>query len=197
MNNAVHASKDAELNQQNLPAQPEVGSTAGASQPSAATSLSAPHGSAASVQLLFQALERTHDIVALHALRIRDTGADHLHVVIKPGAGVQLSMELRQEDGRVQVQVWMHRGDFEFFQRHWKELQQRFESRGIQLGDLQRHPDFQSGPHRHPYRPREGEWADPLMAGAFAEFALAGSLTEPPGRRAFRTARQRGWETWA
>lgn len=197
MKNAVHASKDAELNQQNLPDQPESGPVPGPAGPSPAAPAAAPQPSPASLQLLFQALERTHDIVALHALRIRDAGTDHLHVVIKPGAGVQLSMELRQHEGRVQVQVWMHRGDFDFFQRHWKELQERFESRGLELGDLQRHPSFQSGSQRSAYRPPEGEWADPLMAGAFAEFALAGSLTEPPGRRAFRTAQQRGWESWA
>ncbi len=197
MKNAVHAPKDAELNQQNLPDQPESGTVPGPAGPSPAAPAAAPQPSPASLQLLFQALERTHDIVALHALRIRDAGTDHLHVVIKPGAGVQLSMELRQHEGRVQVQVWMHRGDFDFFQRHWKDLQERFESRGIELGDLQRHPSFQSGSQRSAYRPPEGEWADPLMAGAFAEFALAGSLTEPPGRRAFRTARQRGWESWA
>ncbi|HWC60505.1 MAG TPA: hypothetical protein VHC44_12490, partial [Verrucomicrobiae bacterium] len=38
---------------------------------------------------------------------------------------------------------------------------------------------------------------DSLQAGAFAEFALAGSMTEAPGARAARATAYRGWETWA
>ncbi|NGO37894.1 hypothetical protein G4L39_00545 [Limisphaera ngatamarikiensis] len=198
MNNAAQTTKDTGLSQQNLPAHGD--SLQPVSQATAATGAEAanpPRNSAAMVQLLFHALERTEDIVQLHATRLRESGTDQLHVVIKPGAGVQLSMTLRQEGDRVQAEVWMHRGDLEFFQRHWHELQQRCEARGIQLGDLQRHPDYQSQQQRQGYRPPAGDWADPLVAGAYAEFALAGSLTEPPGRRALRTARYRGWETWA
>ena len=36
-----------------------------------------------------------------------------------------------------------------------------------------------------------------LYAGAFAEFALAGSMTEAPAARAARATAYRGWETWA
>ncbi|MCS7091246.1 MAG: hypothetical protein RMN51_02860 [Verrucomicrobiota bacterium] len=197
MNNTAQSPKDAELNKQNLP---DHGMTQAHSSPAPASAVDAstqPRLSSASVQLLFHAFERTFDIVHLHATRLREAGPEQLHVVIKPGAGVQLSMTLRQEGDRVRAEVWMHRGDFEFFQRHWRELQERCDSRGIQLGDLQRHPDFQSNQHRSGYRPPAGDWADPLSAGAYAEFALAGSLTEPPGRRAFRSARHRGWETWA
>jgi hypothetical protein len=198
MNNAAQTTKDTGLSQQNLPAHGD--SLQPVSHATAATGAEAanpPRNSAAMVQLLFHALERTEDIVQLHATRLRESGTDQLHVVIKPGAGVQLSMTVRQEGDRVQAEVWMHRGDLEFFQRHWHELQQRCEARGIQLGDLQRHPDYQSQQQRQGYRPPAGDWADPLVAGAYAEFALAGSLTEPPGRRALRTARYRGWETWA
>gem|GEM_PF-1459823 len=197
MNKAAQTSKDAGLDQQNLPGHGEV-SPPSAPAPTATPETATPQRtSAAALQLLFHALERTEDIVQLHAGRLRQSGTDQLHVVIKPGAGVQLSMTLRQEGDRVQAEVWMHRGDLEFFQRHWRELQERCEARGIQLGDLQRHPDFQSHQQRHGYRPPAGDWADPLMAGAFAEFALAGSLTEPPARRSLRSARHRGWETWA
>lgn len=197
MNKAAQTSKDAGLDQQNLPGHGEV-SPPSAPAPAATPETASPQRtSPAALQLLFHALERTEDIVQLHAGRLRHSGTDQLHVVIKPGAGVQLSMTLRQEGDRVHAEVWMHRGDLEFFQRHWRELQERCETRGIQLGDLQRHPDFQSHQQRHGYRPPTGEWADPLMAGAFAEFALAGSLTEPPSRRGPRPARHRGWETWA
>lgn len=195
MNNTAHEPKDAGLSQQNLPGH---GENVISPAPAAATETGASgRAPSAPLQLLFHALERTFDIVHLHAARVRESHHDPMHVVIKPGAGVQLSMTLRQEGDQVHAEVWMHRGDFDFFQRHWKELQERCQARGIQLGDLQRHPDYQSDQHRSGYRPPDGDWADPLSAGAYAEFALAGSLTEPPGRRAFRLARHRGWETWA
>ena len=42
-----------------------------------------------------RALDRTHDMVALHALRLVESKADVLSVMIKPAVGMELSLELR------------------------------------------------------------------------------------------------------
>jgi hypothetical protein len=79
-------------------------------------------------------------------------------------------------------------------------LQQRLEARGVRVGELGRsenltdtgHQEFQS-PKQHQQSPDQ----DPLQAGAFAEFALAGSLRDAPATRAARATAYRGWESWA
>jgi len=140
-------------------------------------------------------LERTHDIVALHAMRLGQSGSDSLHVVVKPGAGIQLSLELRQSETGIEVRAALHKGNFEQLSRHWPELQQRLEARGVRIGTLATAENFSSTSH-HQSKQQSAD-RDSLSAGAFAEFALAGSMTEAPGTRAARASAYRGWETWA
>jgi hypothetical protein len=143
-------------------------------------------------------LERTHDIVALHAMRLNDTNSDSLHVMVKPGAGIQLSLELRQSARGIEVHASLHKGDFEQLKQHWPDLQQRLEARGVRLGSLTTAENFTSGSHQQFQQSKQqSPNQDPLYAGAFAEFALAGSMTEAPGARAARATAYRGWETWA
>ena len=139
-------------------------------------------------------LERTHDIVALHAMRLTDTGSDSLHVVVKPGAGIQLSLELRQSARGIEVSASLHKGDYDQLSKHWPDLQQRLEARGVRVGTLTTSENF-TGSHNQSKQQSSNQ--DPLYAGAFAEFALAGSMTEAPDARAARATAYRGWETWA
>ena len=104
----------------------------GVEVPAAAVGISAT----AALDLRARAFERAHDMVALHALRLVDSQSDTLHVVIKPGAGMQLSLELRQRGDAVDAQVVLQRGDFDALSQHWPELQQRLEQRGIRLAPL-------------------------------------------------------------
>jgi hypothetical protein len=143
-------------------------------------------------------LERTHDIVALHAMRLNDANSNSLHVVVKPGAGIQLSLELRQSARGIEVHASLHKGDFEQLNQHWPDLQQRLEARGVRLGSLTTAENFTSGSHQQFQQSKQqSPNQDSLQAGAFAEFALAGSMTEAPGVRAARATAYRGWETWA
>jgi hypothetical protein len=143
-------------------------------------------------------LERTHDIVALHAMRVTDTNSDSLHVVVKPGAGIQLSLELRQSARGIEVHASLHKGNFEQLSQHWPDLQQRLEARGVRLGSLTTAENFTNRSHQQFQQSnQQSPNQDPRYAGAFAEFALAGSMTEAPGARAARAAAYRGWETWA
>jgi hypothetical protein len=133
-------------------------------------------------------------------MRLSQTGSDTLHVVVKPGAGIQLSLELRQSEGGIEVHASLHKGDFEHLSQYWPELQQRLEARGVRVGALTTSENFsqtsnqQFEQSKHQQSPNQ---QDPLHAGAFAEFALAGSLSEAPAARAARTSAYRGWETWA
>ena len=160
------------------------------------TSSTASISGPANTDLHLRALERTHDMVALHAMRLSESNADSLRLVIKPGAGLQLSLELRQHEGTIEAQAILHQGDFGQLNQHWSELQQRLQQRGIRLAPLvnQDHSAGHGGSQREQHQPAN---RDPLYASAFAEFALGGSQTDSSARRAARPAAHRGWETWA
>jgi hypothetical protein len=143
-------------------------------------------------------LERTHDIVALHAMRLGEYTSDSLHVVVKPGGGIQLSLELRQSARGIEVHASLQKGDFDQLNQHWSDLQQRLEARGIRVAALAIAENFSSTSNQQFQQSKQqSPNQDPLYAGAFAEFALAGSLTEAPAARAARATAHRGWETWA
>ena len=89
-----------------------------------------------------RAVERTHDMMALHAMRLVESNSDSLSVVIKPAVGTELSLELRQRNGGVEAQATLTRGDHQFLSQHWPELQQRLEQRGIKLAPLGGETDF-------------------------------------------------------
>lgn len=175
-----------------------VGSISVSHQVSSSSSQSAsavPDGAAADGK--FQALDRTHELIATHAMRLHPFGASSLHVVIKPSEGVQLSVQLQMKDGHVEAQASLHKGDFEFLNRHWHDLQQRLENRGIRLGTLTTSGNPGAGTGNGSRQPQHRAEPEPLPVGGIAEFTLAGSMTEPPGRRNARAAAHRGWETWA
>jgi hypothetical protein len=142
-------------------------------------------------------LERTHDIVALHAMRLTDTGAQSLHVVVKPGGGIQISLELRQSARGIEVNASLHKGDYDQLSQHWPDLQQRLEARGVRVGTLTPSENYTGTGHHFHQSKQQSSQQESLHAGAFAEFALAGSMTEPPAARAARASAYRGWETWA
>lgn len=141
--------------------------------------------------------ERTHDLVALHAMRLRDSGVDSMRVVLKPAAGIQLSLELTSRDGSIEARATLNRGDYQYFSRHWPELQQKLEPRGVQLAPLGRGENVAGDTSGFKQPRQQAREEDPAAAGAFAEFAVASAMTESPATRAVRTAAHHGWETWA
>ena len=141
-----------------------------------------------------RAVERTHDMVALHAMRLVESKSDTLSVVIKPAVGTELSLELRQRDGGVEAQVTVTRGDHQFLSAHWSELQQRLEQRGIKLAPLGDETNFSANDNGDFKQQQTSEEDAAQQASAFAEFAWAGS---PGGATARRSPIHEGWETWA
>jgi len=151
------------------------------------------------VDLRVRALERTHDMVAMQAMRLVDSKLDSLRVVIKPGAGMQLSLEMHQRGDAIDAQVILQRGDFGHLSQHWPELQQRLEQRGIRLAPLADSENSATSPGNNGFQQPQRESANPnpLSAGAFAEFALASSSIQSTTSPITVTTAHRGWETWA
>lgn len=212
MKKAEKAQKTAELPQQKLPGESTV--TAGSGSASAANtsadleklalsaidrpqsepSISGPLAGADDARLV--TVERTHDLVATHALRLKQSGDDSLRVVIDPGGGTRLSLELRFTNGTIEAQALLHRGDFQFLSSHWSELQQRLEPRGVHLGALACSDASTEG--QEPFHQSRHQAAQEQPSrSAFAEFALDGPMADMPAARRTRPKTDAGWETWA
>src|SRR5262249_22211228 len=118
-------------------------------------------------------MERTHDLVALHAMRLQQIGDETLQVVIKPGAGLHLALELRQRNDAIEVRAALHSGDFEHLSRNWADLQSRLEARGIRLASLAcAEQSTNAGTNGFRQSQRHPAEQDPVAAGAFAELSL-------------------------
>ncbi|HEX3857730.1 MAG TPA: hypothetical protein VHY30_10600 [Verrucomicrobiae bacterium] len=139
-------------------------------------------------------LERVQDMVVLHAARLSDSGNNLLQVVIKPGAGTQLSLELRQRGDGVEATAVLQRGDFGHLNQQWPALQQQLEQRGIRLAPLVADGNFAgNGENNFQQKQNRSAESDSVPDGAFAEVAPTGSFAQST---ALMKA-HRGWETWA
>jgi hypothetical protein len=141
-----------------------------------------------------RAMERAHDMMALHAMRLVESKSDALSVVIKPSVGTELSLELRQRDDGVEAQATLTRGDHEFLSQHWPELQQRLEQRGIKLAPLGGEADLSANGNGNFQRQQASQEEAAQQAAAFAEFATAGNFGGATARTAVA---HDGWESWA
>ncbi|HEX7653668.1 MAG TPA: hypothetical protein VF607_09185, partial [Verrucomicrobiae bacterium] len=70
-------------------------------------------------------VEQTHEMIALHAIRVVQTKADSLQVVLRPDGGTELALDVRHRNGTVEAQATLQNGDYELMNRHWAELQQK------------------------------------------------------------------------
>ena len=122
-----------------------------------------------------------------------------MRVVIKPDMGMQLSLHLRQRDGGVEVQAVLDRGNFGLLNRHWPELQQQLELRGVRVAPLAnaeqsfgggsegfRQPTTSHGQHA-------GDDADPAEMPA----VLLPGLPPATATASASTISSRRLETWA
>ena len=161
------------------------------------TSSSSLISASSQTELRTRALDRTHDIMALHGLQLRQSNTDSLHVIIKPGAGLQLSLQMKQTSEGIEAQAVLQSGNFNDLNQHWAELQQRLEERGIKLAPLgNESATANSGNENSQRQSYQSAPPDALSAGAFAEFA-AGSAAAPRTTPTTATADARGWESWA
>jgi len=144
-----------------------------------------------------RAMERTHDMVTNNALRLVSTQSDTMQVVLKPGAGTELSLELRQRGGVIEAQAVLQHGDYQNLSQHWPDLQQRLEQKGIKLAALTSDESSLpfNGSQGNP-RNQESSEHEALFASAFAEFSLAGVMHAATATPMANMVRN-GFETWA
>jgi hypothetical protein len=142
-----------------------------------------------------RAVERTQDLMALHAFRLRDSGQDSMQVVIKPSPDLHLALNLQIRDGQMEVSAHLQRGDYEFLNRHWTDLQQQLEARGVRLAPLSNNESTASNGNFSQHSGRQSSEEKAAKTGAFAEFALA-SVLAPKRPLKFASVPQ-GWESWA
>jgi hypothetical protein len=146
-----------------------------------------------------QTLDRTHDLLALHATRLVGANSDSLQVVIKPDAGTQLSLELRQRGSGIEAQAVLQKGDLENLKQHWPELQQRLEQRGIKLAPLTSDGNSMtwSGNQNFRNQPEQPAEREALPAGMITGFAPVGAMTISPAEPVIPATSSSGWQTWA
>lgn len=146
-----------------------------------------------------ETMDRTHDLMALHGLRLGDSKLDSLQVVIRPDAGTQLSLELRQRDGGIQAQAILQQGDAAHLKQHWPELQQRLEERGIKLAPLGNNDLASAGSGNQEFKKQQPQPAEhePFAAGTFTGFGLTGAIADSTNKPEALAATSGGWQTWA
>ncbi len=143
-----------------------------------------------------RSLERTHDLVSLHALRLRDSSDDSLRVMIRPGPGTQLSLDLHLRDGGgVEVRALLNRGDYAFLNSHWADLQHQLETRGVRLSDLSHSEQSASSQgFEHPRRRQNPNEEPASEALASLPFVNATPAVKP---RLAPLPTTPGWNYWA
>jgi hypothetical protein len=137
-------------------------------------------------------LERTQDMVTLNATRLSDSGNNSMQVVIKPDAGTQLSLELRQQGDKVEVQAVLQQGDFNHLNQQWPDLQQRLNQKGIELAPLGDDAASGNGPGSEAFQNKQNP-TNEIVPGLASAEAPSGTFV---GEKTYTPAHS-GWETWA
>jgi hypothetical protein len=174
-----------------------VTATAGASTSDNVNGLSAPPTDSVAVAVATNdrasALERTRELVTVSAARLSDSGNSSMQVVIKPDAGTQLSLELRQQGGNVEVQAVLQQGDFNHLNQQWPDLQQRLEERGIRLAPLTGEGAASNNNSDSETFQNKQNQANEVVPELTLVDVPVGMFTPEPAQ----TSAHRGWETWA
>ena len=132
----------------------------------------------------------------MHSVRLAKSDAESMSVVIRPGAGTELSLELRQRDGAVEAHAVLARGDFQMLNQYWPELQAKLEQRGIKLAPLGGEENFTSADNGNFSRQQSPEREESAQqAAAFAEFTVA--MNRGGGATARLATTISGNEWWA
>lgn len=144
-------------------------------------------------------LERTQEMVTVNATRLSDSGNNSMQVVIKPDAGTQLSLELRQQGSHVEVQAVLQQGDFGHLNQQWSDLQQRLEQRGIKLAPLtddgSAFANSSSGGESFQNQQSQTNEGIPQITLVDAPVGITPTSVFAP--EAKQTPAHQGWETWA
>ena len=196
--NAVSASREnpasgISLNPQSFMATASVGSPTASNVDGISSAPADSVAASAVVDARINSLERTQNLVLVSAVRLSDSGNNSMQVVIKPDAGTQLSLELRQQGGNVEVQAALQQGDFNHLNQQWPDLQQRLEERGIRLAPLT--DEGASGSNNggsEAFQNKQNQTNQVVP-----ELTLVNSPAGMFTSESAQTSAHRGWETWA
>lgn len=172
---------------------------------------------AAAVQRHTVRLERIGNLIFEEVVVVRHLGVDSLAVVLKPDARTELFLRLTRQNGQIEAQVRVDRGDFTALNAQWPRLAESLAQHGVRVQPLlpatdasgshqppaaapdtktpgepgPRTADHGLGQHHSHRRPPQRPWEP--------ELAAVGSPTEPVGRRPARGrhAARRLFEDWA
>ena len=128
----------------------------------------------------------------VNAARLSDSGNNSMQVVIKPDAGTQLSLELRQQGGSVHVQAVLQQGDFGHLSQQWSDLQQRLGQRGIQLAPLTDDGAYANSNGNENFQNKQSRTTEGVPEVTFVDSPIGVFTPDATPAPAYR-----GWETWA
>jgi hypothetical protein len=151
-----------------------------------------------STDMRTRSLERTQDLVTVNAMRLTDSGNNSMQVVIKPDAGTQLSLELRQQNGAVEVQAVLQQGDFNHLNQQWSHLQHSLEQRGIRLAPLTDNATaFTNNSGGEMYQNKQNQTTEGIPQITLMDAPAGITPAGVTARGAKPASSYQGWETWA
>jgi hypothetical protein len=154
-------------------------------------------GSATS-DLRTRTLERAQELVTVNATRLTESGNNSLQVVIKPDAGTQLSLELRQQGGSVEVQAVLQHGDFNHLNQQWSDLQHRLDQRGIKLAPLTDDgAAFANSNGSETFQNKQSQTTEGMPQVALVDAPAGMTPAMVFTSEVMQSSTHRGWETWA
>jgi hypothetical protein len=140
--------------------------------------------------------------ISASALELKGVNANSMSVVLRPDAHTEVSLELRMNQGLVDVSAEVKRGDLAGLSAHWNELQQSLSSQGVRLGAL-----GETSPSRFNGQSSEDGFSRSNRHTAERENSRPSPELEPllmPAPSAIRArlvarapAAKRLWESWA
>jgi hypothetical protein len=147
-------------------------------------------------------LERLHLQIANGAMELRAARAGSMSVVIRPDAHTEMVLHLKLQNGLVNVEAQMQRGDSASLHSHWGQLQQTLSHQGIRLNSLvdperASHPSPGSFSGNSPDQERPAPPSQDERQPAAPRTGLS-SRPAPAPVAAATTSSARGlWESWA
>ena len=85
-------------------------------------------------------VEQVQEKVTSCVMHLKLMHADSMSVVLTPDGQIELSLRLQAQEGGVDVQAQVRRGDRGNLTAHWGQLQQNLSAQGIRLNALQEAP---------------------------------------------------------
>jgi hypothetical protein len=84
-----------------------------------------------------QSIEVLRNEILTRVVEFGDENPTSMTVVLRPDQGTELTVHLKSNDGRIEVQVRLEKGDDRAYRSSWDSLQQSLSQRGVSLAGLE------------------------------------------------------------